>query len=78
MGSSGSRRPGAFKFTPMAANQISFGSPRVTSRAPHGVHRACGEPNEIKKYPPKNITALFRAAQVADLERLVPDDVNGR
>ena len=32
--------------TPMAVNSISFGSPRVR---PIGVHRTCGEPNEIKK-----------------------------
>ena len=32
----------------MAVNSISFGSPHVRC-TPMGVHRTCGEPNEIKK-----------------------------
>ena len=53
--------------TQMAVNSISFGSPHVRC-TPMGVHRTCGEPNEIKcgepneikkNTHPKNITALF-------------------
>ena len=41
----------------MAVNPISSGPPHVR---PMGVHRTCGEPDEIKKNAhPKNITALF-------------------
>ena len=40
-----------FDSTPMAVNSISFGSPH---ERPMGVHRTCGEPNEIKgKFPPE-------------------------
>ena len=46
-----------FNSTPMAVNPISSGSPHVR---PTGVHRTCGEPDEIKKNThPKNIPALF-------------------
>ena len=42
----------------MGVNPISSGSPHVR---PMGVHRTCGEPDEIKKNThPKNFTALFR------------------
>ena len=42
----------------MGVNPISLGSPHVR---PVGVHRTCGEPNEIKvNTHPTNITALFR------------------
>ena len=51
-------RPEPFNSTPMAVNPISSGSPHVR---PMGVHRTCGEPDEIKKNThPKKITALFR------------------
>ena len=53
----GTRRE-PFNSTPMAVNSISSGPPHV---CPMGVHRTCGEPNEIKKntHPPKNITCSF-------------------
>ena len=38
----------AVQFHPMAVNPVSPGSPHVL-RAHMGVHRTCGEPNEIKK-----------------------------
>ena len=51
-------RPEPFNFTPVGVNPISPGSPHVR---PMGVHRTCGEPDEIKKNThPKNVTALFR------------------
>ena len=47
-----------FNSTPMGVNPISPGSPHVR---PVGVHRTCGEPDEIKKNThPKYFTALFR------------------
>ena len=56
-------RPGPFNSTPMAANPLSSGSPHVHVR-PMGMHRTCGEPDEIKKNTqPVYITALFLRAQ---------------
>ena len=49
-----------FNSTPMGVNSSSSGSPHVLG-APMGVHRTCGEPDEIKKNThPKCITARFR------------------
>ena len=31
----------------------------LPARTPHGVHRTCGEPDEIKKIPTRNILPLF-------------------
>ena len=54
----GEAYPEPFNFTPMGVNSISPGSPHVR---PMGVHRTCGEPDEIKKNThPENFTALFR------------------
>ena len=51
-------RPEPFNSTPMAGNSVSSGPPHVR---PMGVHRTCGEPDEIKKNThSKNITAVFR------------------
>ena len=51
-------RPEPFNSTPMGVNSISSGSPHVR---PMGVHRTCGEPDEIKKNThPEYITALYR------------------
>ena len=51
-----SREP--FNSTPMAVNSISSGSPHVRRM---GVHRTCGEPEEVKKNThPEYFTALFR------------------
>ena len=58
----GTRRS-PFNSTPMGVNSIPPGSPRVR---PMGVHRTCGEPDEIKKNThPKYFTALclIRPAQ---------------
>ena len=41
-----------FNFTPTEVNSISLGSPHVR---PWGVHRTCGEPDEIKKIPTRKI-----------------------
>ena len=49
----GTRRE-PFNFTPMGVNPISSGSPHVR---PMG--RTCGEPDEIKKIPIRNIYTLF-------------------
>ena len=46
-----------YNITPMAVNSISFGSPHVR---PMG--RTCGEPNEIKKYPPEKHYHSFSCA----------------
>ena len=52
-------RPEPFNSTPTGVNSIPSGSPHVR---PMGVHRTCGEPDEIKKSThPKYFTALFRA-----------------
>ena len=63
-----SRRAGTrrepFNSTPMAVNPISPGSPHVR---PMGVHRTCGEPDEIKKNThPKKFTALCREQDKRD------------
>ena len=51
-----------FNSTPVGVNSISSGSPHVR---PMGVHRACGEPDEIKKNThPKNIPAVLRAQEI--------------
>ena len=42
------RRP--FNSTPMAVDSIPFSPPRTYVR-PMGVHRTCGELNEIRKIP---------------------------
>ena len=61
----GTRRE-PFNSTPMAVNSIPSGSPQVR---PMGVHRTCGEPDEIKKNThPKDIIALFRAGSVLGTE----------
>ena len=50
--------PEPFNVTPMGVNSIPSGSPHVR---PMGVHRTCGEPDEIKKNThPKCVTALSR------------------
>ena len=53
----GTRRE-PFNSTPMAVNPISSGSPHVR---PIGVHRTCGEPDEIKEntHPPEICYRLF-------------------
>ena len=59
----GRTRPEPFNPTPMAVNSISSGPPHVL-RAHTGVHRTCGEPDEIKKNThPKRFTALCRREQ---------------
>ncbi len=56
---------------PMGVNSTSFGSPRVR---PMGVHRTCGEPNEIKKNAhPKDIAALVREQELAAQHPRVPN-----
>ena len=48
-----------FNFNPMVVNPISSGSPHVR---PMGVHRTCGEPDELKRNThPENCPALLRA-----------------
>ena len=60
-----------FNFTPMAVNSVSSGSPHVR---PMGVHRTCGEPDEIKKNThPKHFTALFRERTVKPWKRSATD-----
>ena len=49
----------------MGVNSIPVGSPRVR---PMGVHRTCGEPNEIKKHThPHHTTARFPASRTSPL-----------
>ena len=56
----GTRRE-PFNFTPMGVNSISFGSPHVRRM---GVHRTCGEPDEIKKNThPNDVTGLCGAGE---------------
>ena len=58
-----------FNFTPMAVNSIPSGSPHVR---PMG--RTCGEPDEIKKIPTRNILPLFFVSVHGGLdEKLLPD-----
>ena len=55
----GGKLPEPCNSTPMAVNPISPGSPHVR---PMGVHRTCGEADEIKKNThPENVTALYHA-----------------
>ena len=55
----GARRE-PFSFTPMGVNSIPFGSPRVRC-TPMGVHRTCGEPDEIKRntHPKKHYRSFW-------------------
>ena len=63
----GSTRPEPFNFTPMGVDSLSSGPPHVR---PMGVHRTCGEPDEIKKNThPKNMFALFRDCLLLTLTR---------